>query len=192
MFTTRRTLLQKLNAGSQVAWADFDQTYRKLILLRGRDRGLREDELDDLIQTVLINIFKQNSIFKYDGTKGRFRDYLKTIIDRRSFDLIRKRKNALESLNDLSDKGIVLSSDDYDNAEKHWDEEWQKHLLEQAIQYISTEVQAQTITIFRLLSQQYYSPEQVADELDINVDAVYVAKHRMLKRIKPVLKQMDS
>jgi RNA polymerase sigma factor (sigma-70 family) len=192
MFTTRRTLLQKLNMGSQVAWDDFDQTYRKLILLRGRDRGLRQDELDDLIQMVLINIFKQNSIFKYDGTKGRFRDYLKTIIDRRSFDLIRKRKNALESLNELGDKGIVLSSDDHENAERHWEEEWQKHLLEQAIEYISAEVQPQTITIFRMLSQKHMSPEDVAEELDINVDAVYVVKHRMMKRIKPVLKQLDN
>ena len=192
MFTTRRTLLQKLNMGSQVAWDDFDQTYRKLILLRGRDRGLREDELDDLIQMVLINIFKSNSIFKYDGAKGRFRDYLKTIIDRRSFDLIRKRKNALESLNELGDRGIVLSSDDHENAEKHWEDEWQKHLLEQAIEYISAEVQEQSITIFRLLAQEHKSAEQVAEELDINIDAVYVVKHRMMKRIKPVLKQLDN
>ncbi|MDD7986818.1 sigma-70 family RNA polymerase sigma factor [Lentisphaera marina] len=192
MFTTRRTLLQKLNMGSQVAWNDFDKTYRKLILLRGRDRGLHPDELDDLIQMVLINIFKQNSIFKYDGSKGRFRDYLKTIIDRRSFDLIRKRKNALESLNALGDKGIVLSSDDHENAEKHWEEEWQKHLLEQAIEYVSAEVQPQTITIFRLLTQEHMTPEEVAEKLEINVDAVYVVKHRMMKRIKPVLKQLDT
>ncbi|EDM27472.1 probable RNA polymerase sigma-H factor [Lentisphaera araneosa HTCC2155] len=192
MFTTRRTLLQKLNMGSQVAWDDFDQTYRKLILLRGRDRGLSNDELDDLVQIVLINIFKSNSIFKYDGSKGRFRDYLKTIIDRRSFDLIRKRKNALESLNELGDKGIVLSSDDHEVAEKHWEEEWQKHLLEQAIEYISAEVQPQSITIFRMLAQDHMAPEQVAEELDINVDAVYVVKHRMMKRIKPVLKQLDN
>ena len=156
MFTTRRTLLQKLNMGSQVAWDDFDQTYRKLIILRGRDRGLRQDELDDLVQMVLINIFKSNSIFKYDGSKGRFRDYLKTITDRRAFDLIRKRKDALQSLSDMGDNSIILSSDDHDKAEAHWDDEWQKHLLEQAIQYISAEVQPQTIEIFRLLSQRLH------------------------------------
>ena len=133
-----------------------------------------------------------DQVFKYDGSKGRFRDYLKTIIDRRSFDLIRKRKNALESLNALGEKGIVLSSDDHENAEKHWEDEWQKHLLEQAIEYVSAEVQPQTITIFRLLTQEHMTPEKVAEKLEINVDAVYVVKHRMMKRIKPVLKQLDT
>ncbi len=189
MYTTRRTLLQKVNDGSQVAWEDFQNTYSSLIRLRGKDRGLANHELDDLIQDVLLSLFKQNSIFKYDNSKGRFRDYLKTIIDRRSFDLIRKRKNASESLNDPN-SSIVLSSDDHERAEKHWQEEWQNHILNQALLLIEQEVNANTIEAFRLLS--HMKAEQVAKKLGMTTDGVYVAKHRVLKRIKPILKKLDD
>jgi DNA-directed RNA polymerase specialized sigma24 family protein len=91
-FTTRQSVIQKVKNGDDVGWEEFDQCYRKLIFLRAADRGIKEAEREDLLQNVMVSLFKYNSVLHYDIEKGRFRDYLKAIIDRQAFTLIKNVK----------------------------------------------------------------------------------------------------
>lgn len=89
-FTTKKSLLAKVRAGDEISWQEFYDTYKPLMILVGNDCGLTTDENDELVQTVMCEIFQKNIldkydidkvpdnvIFKYDPAKGRFRHYLK-------------------------------------------------------------------------------------------------------------------
>jgi len=191
-FTTRRTILEKVKVGCQVGWMEFEQIYRPLIELRGRDRGIQTHELDDLVQHVLLNLFKSKTVYKYDKTKGRFRDYLKTVIDRRAFDLIRKRKGKISSFDELENNGVLISSEDFEKSEQRWDNEWHKHIIEQAIEIIRPEVSPATYEAFCMSVLENIQGETVADTLGISLESVYVAKHRFIKRLKPIIKRLEE
>ena len=191
-FTTRFTILEKLKVGCQVGWSDFESIYRPLIMLRGRDRGISSHELDDLVQQVLLNLFKSDTVYKYDKSKGRFRDYLKTVIDRRAFDLIRKHKDREKSFDELEDKGVLISSDDYEKSEVRWNREWHKSLIEQANALRRPEVSPATGDAFHMTVIENLPGDVVAQKLNISLESVYVAKHRFIKRLKPILKRLKE
>ena len=118
-FTTRLSLIARMADGSEVTWQEFYETYKPLIYLRGRDRGLNDEELKDLCQDAVLSIFNGKDKFCYDQSKGRFRNYLKVIVDRRAFAIIKKR-------NWQNEKSTVANQDnqtsgDFDEMENRWE-----------------------------------------------------------------------
>ena len=192
MFTTRQTLLDKVRLGQNPGWDDFERLYKPLIYLRGKDRGLANHELDDLAQQVFLNLYQKDSVEKYKAERGRFRDYLRTIIDRRAYDLLRKRKAKTDNLEDLSTQEIEPDLSQQTDMELHWEQEWQYHLYQQALEIIRPEVSKKTLDAFLLCIENQLTIEQISTQLNISTDSVYVAKHRVLKRISPVIRQLES
>lgn len=191
-FTTRQTIIERIRSGEEVAWEDFVNSYRNLIYLRGDDRGLFEYEKADLVQDVMLSLFKNEVILKFDKAKGRFRDYLKKIIDRRAFDILRKRKDKESSLQSMAEGGALFESSEYEQAEKNWECEWQRHLLQQALDQVKSQVNSTTYEAVIMLLVESIEPEQVADILGLSLESVYVAKHRVLKRLKPIVKNLQE
>ncbi len=189
-FTTQHTVIERLRAGEGIAWEEFEECYRKLVYLRARDRGLYDHEKADLLQEVMLSLYKNETLFKFDKSKGRFRDYLKKIIDRRAFDILRKRKNVETSLQSLAEGGAVLKSDEFEASEKHWMNEWRRHLLDQALNKVKSQITEVTYEAFVMLFVDQIDANRVADSLDLSIESVYVAKHRVLKRLRPIINSL--
>ena len=83
-FATNKSLLAKISVGDEIGWEEFYSNYAPLIWIRGGDLLLCKEEKQDLIQDVMLCMFTKAGKFKYDRDKGRFRDYMRTIIDRRA------------------------------------------------------------------------------------------------------------
>lgn len=97
-FTTRHTILGRIREGSELGWDEFFGMYQPLVRLRGRDHGLNDAEVEDLVQDVMVEVFKGKTAEKFDPSKGKFRYYLKTIIDRRSWRIIKRRQKDVGQL----------------------------------------------------------------------------------------------
>ncbi|WDE98974.1 sigma-70 family RNA polymerase sigma factor [Lentisphaera profundi] len=189
-FTTQHTVIEKLRAGEGIAWEEFAKTYRKLVYLRGKDRGLFDHESSDLFQEVMLSLYRGETLFKFDKSKGRFRDYLKKIIDRRAFDILRKRKNKECTLIPFATGGVVLESTDLESSEQHWMDEWHRHLLDQALSKVKSQVTEVTYEAFVMLFIDQIDANRVADSLGLSIESVYVAKHRILKRLRPIVNSL--
>ena len=79
-YTTKKSLLEAIRCGDEVSWYEFYETYRPLIVVRGRDYKLNAVEIDELIQSVMLRFFDRSRSFVYDRSKGKFRDYLGVMI----------------------------------------------------------------------------------------------------------------
>ena len=75
--TTRVTLLARVRDGTDsAAWAQFEETYREMLLRFCRSRGLQHADAEDAIQLVFTKLVAGLRRFEYDRARGRFRDYL--------------------------------------------------------------------------------------------------------------------
>ena len=128
-FTTRGSLLSAIRRGDEVSWDEFYRMYRPLILLRGGDLRLNQTEKEELVQLVMLSFFRTARTFHYDKSLGRFRDYLKRIIQNKACDLMRKRIATelnielfdIYGLTEVYGPGIAMSCD-YECGMHYWDD----------------------------------------------------------------------
>ena len=182
-YTTKRSLLRAIGRGDEVSWREFYDTYRPLIVFCARDR-VDGSEIDDLIQTVMVNVFRSGEYFRYDPAKGRFRDYLGRVVHNAIVDMLRKRRPSVSG-----DGKTESGADDF---ERIWREEWERHLLAQAMVELRSRVDVATFQAFDLYAMQERPPKQVAEFLGVGISQVYVAKSRCLATLRRIVADLRS
>lgn len=79
-FTTHFSILDGIQHDEESAWDRFHALYAPLIRLHGKDCGIDDGNLDDLVQEVLLAVSHNCENFTYDASRGHFRNYLRRII----------------------------------------------------------------------------------------------------------------
>ena len=187
-FTTRGTLLSAVRRGDEVGWQAFYDMYKPLILLVGGDLRLNQTEKEELVQLVMLSFFNSSRTFRYDRSKGRFRDYLRKVIRNRACDLMRKRHDGEISVEEIPQTVEKIMAE----GEARWDEEWRDHILKQALEELRRAVSPLVYQAFSMLSLENLSGKEVAAALGITPNAVYVYKHEALKKLKALIAEADE
>src|SRR5438874_2329560 len=176
---TRWSLVNRLkNLDDQQSWQDFFDKYGKLIHSVARQAGLTESEAQDAVQETVISVAKMMPRFKADPEAGPFRGWLLRLTRRRIVDQFRKRppqggtkasrsgeSSRTTTVERIPDpEGLAL--------EKVWDAEWQKNLLDTALERIKSRINPKQFQIFHLLVVKNLPPEQVAELSRVSVGNV--------------------
>ncbi|MBQ7393280.1 MAG: sigma-70 family RNA polymerase sigma factor [Lentisphaeria bacterium] len=178
-YTTKQSLLEAIRSNSEISWQEFYNTYRPLIVFFAKRENLSLEEIEDLVQTVMVKVFKMQETFRYDKSQGRFRDYLGTVIHNAIVDLYRAKRRSLDyaAMEMANVPGI-------DSFEKIWCKEWQNHVFEQALIQVQNTVQETTFQAFQLSVLEQRPVQEVADFLQISVQNVYEAKSRCIAQLR--------
>ncbi len=184
-YTTKKSLLEAIRNGDEVSWYEFYETYRPLIVVRGRDYKLNSAEIDELIQSVMLRFFNRSRSFVYDRSQGRFRDYLGVMIYHCALNIIRsRRKNEIG----CGDGELEMPAED----DSRWHREWEQHILTQALKQLQLQIEETTFQAFELYAVKGEAPEKVARFLKTSVNMVYVAKSRATSRLRKIVKQLQD
>ncbi len=73
-----------------------------------------------------------------------------------------------------------------------WDEEWEKNLMEAALERVKRQVDAKQYQIFDFYVLQHWPVKKVADTLRVSSGRVYLAKHRISALIKKEIKRLKA
>ncbi len=197
-FTTKKSLLARVRAGDEVSWREFYDTYRPLIFLCGKDCGLTQFENEELVQQVMCEIFKKDILskydidnvpkdvmFKYDASRGRFRYFLKAIIRNHARKIYHKRREQIS----IEEVPEPASEEMFDSV---WDDEWQAHLLTQALVELRGRVQSETYSAFEMYALQARPVKEVAEFLNMSENSVYVAKNRCIALLKSIIANLEK
>src|SRR5262245_27097673 len=185
MDEARQSLLLRAQSGEENAWKDLTDLYRPLLNGWLNRQGVPARDLEDLSQDILLTVVKHLPTFQHSGQRGAFRAWLRTIICSRTADYwraldagtqARGGSGATAALQQVADPGSDLN--------RQWDEEHDRYVLDCLLDLVAEEFEPTTLNAFRRLALDGASGADVAEELGLSVAAVYVAKSRVLGRIR--------
>jgi RNA polymerase sigma-70 factor (ECF subfamily) len=185
MNETRQSLLLRAQTGETNAWKDLTDLYRPLILGWLNRQGVPARDLEDLSQEVLLSVVRHLPGFQHSGQRGAFRSWLRTIVCRRTADYWRALdadtqaqggSGATAALQEIADPDSELN--------RQWDEEHDRYVVHCLLDLVDEEFEPVTLQAFRRLALDGVSGAETAQELGLSVAAVYVAKSRVLARIR--------
>jgi len=120
--------------------------------------------------------------FEYRPERGRFRDWLRTIARRR---LARFQVRLTRRQEHSGADGVLELIEDSDNTvDAISNESFNSRVLQLALQRIRPCFEPTTWGAFKRVWLENRSAAETAGELSLRVDAVYLAKWRVLKRLE--------
>jgi len=73
-----------------------------------------------------------------------------------------------------------------------WNDEWEKHIVDAALEKVKQQSSAKHYQIFYLQAINQIKSTKVAKTLNVNVDQVYLIKHRLTKIFEEALKELET
>jgi RNA polymerase sigma-70 factor (ECF subfamily) len=181
MHTTSISLLERLKLpAAQESWKRFVDLYTPLLFYWARRLGLQEADAADLVQDVCALLVKKLPRFNYKRDLS-FRGWLRTVM----YNQWRKKRAAL-LVTDASLSGVADPQPAADLDEV----EFQQQLTVRALQLMQAEFQPSTWRACWETVVCGRPAAEVAHELGISVNAVYLARSRVLRRLRQELAGM--
>lgn len=188
---TRHSLIQRLqDGGDDAAWEEFASIYRPIIVQIARRRHLQFDDAEDLAQQVLLLVLRNIGKWKADPTRARFRTWLQAVVRNATMNALTRRPR------DQAYGGTTCFQQLHqrpDKADSLWfDLEWQRETLRWVSQQVRGEFESATWAAFWGTAVEQLSAQEVAERLGKSVGAVYIARSRVMQRIKQKIAELDD
>jgi len=189
MINTDEILLDRVKElDAHEAWKEFYDNYWAAIIRYGRKIGLSETQAKDVLQETMVDLMRILPRFDYNQDKGRFRNFLLTIVHRKSISTAKRDvRNSGEPWDDSvhsHDKNQSRTRDVQVDEEAV--QRWKESIMEEEFNSLrnSPEIEPQTWKIFEAYVVQNNPAKQVAGQFEVAINAVYQIKNRLLKRVQ--------
>lgn len=191
---TRASLLLRIrDSEDHAAWTEFVELYEPVIMGVLQHSGLQRADAADLTQDVLRSVSGAIGRLDYDPKIGRFRSWLLTIARNKLRNHFARHHRQPRGTGDTMMKqrleGEVSGPDD---LEQIWEREYQQRLFDWAVAKIRDQFQQNTWDAFWKTAVEGLPSSEVATELGLSVGAVYIAKSRVVARLKEQIDQVGD
>ncbi len=189
---TRYSLIGRLRNPQNVeAWNEFASIYQPLIFRICRQRGLQHADATDVTQEVMARVARAIDGFDHQQKGATFRGWLYRVTRNLVIDFFRQKENrnvagAETGLFDL------LQQDPSEQESEAFHIEFQKQIFSIAANQVRGEVKANTWQAFWRTEVENESVTSVAADLGMNAGAIYVARSRVIARLRKVAEKKMS
>ena len=188
---TRPTLLVRIkDPRDREAWDQFVEIYAPLVYQMARRRGLQDADAADLTQDVLRSVSCAVSRLDYDRRKGTFRGWLYTVTRNALNTFFETQRRSPRGTGDSAVQEWLEGRPGPDEESATWDREYQQRLLTYAAEQARPSFEETTWQAFWLSAVEGAPGKEVAGKLNMTLGAVYIAKSRVLARIKEHVRQL--
>ncbi|HEV7226102.1 MAG TPA: sigma-70 family RNA polymerase sigma factor [Pirellulales bacterium] len=188
---TRASLLVQIRDGANhAAWQEFVQLYGPIVYGFARNRGLQDADAADLMQEVMRSVSAAIGRLDYDRSRGTFRGWLFTITRNKVFSFLSARRIRPQASGDTSTNRRLAEQPDENDGSEAWDLEYQRRLASLAMDRVKSEFQESTWRAFWLAAVEGLAAAEVAKQVGMSPGAIYVAKSRVLARLKEEVEAM--
>jgi RNA polymerase sigma-70 factor (ECF subfamily) len=190
---TRASLLVRLRDPRDVeAWKEFVQLYASVIYGFARKRGLQDADAADLMQEVLRSFAGTIGRWTYDPRKGTFRSWLFKVTRNKVFNFLEARQRQARGSGDSATHQRLDEQAGREPEEDDWDREYERKVFTWAAERIKGEFQPTTWQAFWLTAVEDQGAQDVGQRLKLSPGAVYVAKSRVLSRLREEIAQLET
>jgi RNA polymerase sigma-70 factor, ECF subfamily len=181
-------LLGRIQQQDPDAWRRLDVLYRPIVTQWAQSAGLQADDAADLVQEVFRAVSSRITDFKRETTNDTFRGWLWTITRNKLRRYWYDRQNRPTAIGG-SEFQMRLSQfpGDDDVSVSIVDPGEVKGLVTRGMELVRAEFEDRTWQAFWRLTVDNQSASAVAADLAMSTGAVYVAKSRVLRRLREEL-----
>jgi RNA polymerase sigma-70 factor (ECF subfamily) len=166
-------------------WNRLVDLYAPLIRAWLRKYDIQDSDADDLVQEVLLAVSKDIRKFKHGGQPGAFRGWLKAILVNRlrKFWRARDRHPQAHGGSDI-DARLAQLDDPASELSQIWNRQHDQYVLRQLLAVVEPHFAPTTWKAFCRVALDGAKSDVVAEEMGISLNAVCLAKSRVLRRLR--------
>ncbi|MGE3181082.1 MAG: RNA polymerase sigma factor [Phycisphaerae bacterium] len=186
MDTTRPSLLIRIRDRSdEAAWRAFDAIYRPMLLRFAKAHHLPDAEAEDVAQHCLSAFNRKLDEFEYDRGRGRFKGWLRTLVNNRVRNLWRDRRN-VAALNGTDE----LTPDLQEQPDQAFERIWMEEHLWHCLRELQTEVDPGTFAAYEAYVLKQEPAEQICARLGISRGNLHTIKWRLTERVAVKMREL--
>jgi RNA polymerase sigma-70 factor (ECF subfamily) len=175
---TSASLLAQARDGQACAWDRLVKLYSPLLHVWLNAAGLQPADRDDLTQRALEVLVRRLADFDHNGRTGAFRAWLRGI----TVNLLREHWRSRPT--PATDSVLSQLADDGGGLSRVWDEQHDRHVLHALMEQVRPEFTESSWQAFRRVTLDGAAARDVAKELGVTVNAVLIARSRVLARLR--------
>lgn len=165
-------------------WNRFVDLYSPFLRRALGAYGVPAQDVDDMTQDVMSVVVAELPAFEHSGRPGAFRNWLRTILTNRLRRYWEARKRAPRAAVPGAHGELEAAAVTDAALEDLWNREHNEWVMRRLMKLVEPEFLASTWRAFGRQVLDQVSPSEVARELGITVNAVLIAKSRVLRRLR--------
>jgi RNA polymerase sigma-70 factor (ECF subfamily) len=167
-----------------LAWDEFFQRYWRLIFAGARRHGCSEDTAEEIVQEVMLGVFQRRDVYRYDPQRGRFRDWLGTLVRNKVADHRRRPSGRIRGRGGESHPGFNEPVSHDAAPDDAWESAFEETLLMVLLDMVQREMNPRTYQAFELFALHDLPAAKVAQTTGLTPNAVYQARKNVVKRLR--------
>lgn len=177
---TPHSLLDSIRGGDHEAWRALLVLYEPLLHRWLRSSDLTSTDREDLTQQILTILVRKLPSFQHSGRTGAFRAWLRSITLRELAEF--RRRRAAHPVHCVLDDDAFPSP--VNELTQLWEAEYEQHVLSGLLALLEPQFSPSTWRAFRRIALEGAVPRTVALEMNTSINAVTLAKSRVLRRLR--------
>jgi RNA polymerase sigma-70 factor (ECF subfamily) len=188
---TRASLLVRIrDTHDKEAWRQFVQVYAPVLYAYARKRGVQDADAADLTQEVLRAVAAGR--LEYDPQRGSFCAWLFTVAHHKLYDFLARQRRHGQGSGDTGAQDMLEAQPAREEDSALWDQEYEQRLFNWAAEQVRGHFHDSTWRAFWLTAVEGKSGKEAAEALGITVAAVYLAKSRVMARLREEIQRLEG
>lgn len=182
---TRVSLILRLrHPDDAAAWQEFVEIYQPLVFRLARSRGLQEADALDMTQEVLARVAGAINRWNPDPERGSFRGWISRITRNLVIQFLRSKNRRPLTSDDSSVDQLIQAAPSPSPETELFDLEHERQVFAWAAEKVRSSFQPKSWQAFWATAVENRPADQVAQELGLSKGAVYIARSRVMARLK--------
>jgi RNA polymerase sigma factor (sigma-70 family) len=178
---TSYSLLERAHdTDDDAAWNQFVDHYRRFIAYILREIGVRENDLEDLTQQILLNLTR--NLGKYDQSRSSFRTWLGHVIRNAAKMHFRRQNSRPIEVYESSDEFLIHGVLQESEVERLISSEWEDYIATQAMDRVRKSFKGKAIEVFEL-GLEGKSAAEIAEITELTVPSIYKLRTRVKRKL---------
>jgi RNA polymerase sigma-70 factor (ECF subfamily) len=185
--STASSLVAGVKALDPLAWRRLTTLYGPLVYGWARRAGLRGEDAADITQEVFRAVAARAPQLRHDRPGDTFRGWLWTVTRNKIRDFHRGRAGDPSAVGGTDAQNLLLLVAEHDDSSSSSPPPGSQGVLRRAIEMVRAEFEDRSWQAFWAVTVDGRPAADVASDLGITPNAVYVARSRILRRLRELL-----
>ena len=186
MLTTRGSLLARVKDPADAsAWREFDRLYRPLLKRYAETFPLAPTDVEDVVQDCMGAVSRHIREFDYDPAKGRFRGWLRTVVNNRVRSVLRGTRELT-----LGTDALKRLEGNEPSPDVQFEKVWQEEHVRFALDEIRQAARDADFVAFTRYAINGEATGPICADLSLTPGQLYKIKWRIMRDLSARLKEL--